>query len=92
MPDVPTMAEAGIPDFAYSTWYGLFAPKGTPRPIVDRVSASIEAALKKQKVQKQLEVLGAQIEVLGPDEFAEFFKHDVMKWREDLQRLKISID
>src|SRR5690606_22550316 len=61
MPDVPTMAEAGMNDFVHGTWYGLLAPKGTPAARVERVSAAVIAAVKQPKVQQQLALLGAEI-------------------------------
>jgi tripartite-type tricarboxylate transporter receptor subunit TctC len=93
MPDIPTMAEAGVPDFVYGTWYGLFAPKGTPRPIIERVSRAVIAAVKAEPVRKQLEeVLGAQVELKGPDAFAAMYKADLKTWDENLQKLNIKIN
>lgn len=89
MPDVPTMAEAGVSDFVYGTWYGLFAPKGTPRPIIERMNRAVVAAVDTAAVQKQLDLLGAEVELKGPDAFTELYKADVKKWGELLQTLNI---
>jgi tripartite-type tricarboxylate transporter receptor subunit TctC len=58
LPDVPTAMEAGLPDFNVSVWHGLYAPKGTPQEIVDRLSASLQAALKDENVVTQFAALG----------------------------------
>ena len=58
LPDVPTAIESGLADFNVSVWHGLYAPKGTPQEIVDRLSASLQAALKDENVMTQFAALG----------------------------------
>jgi tripartite-type tricarboxylate transporter receptor subunit TctC len=59
MKDVPTFAEAGLPGVEVTVWHGLYAPKGTPRPVVDRLAASLQAALKDPALNQRLTELGA---------------------------------
>jgi tripartite-type tricarboxylate transporter receptor subunit TctC len=80
LPDVPTMAEAGIPDFDTSLWLGLLAPAGTPRPVIEKLAA---AAHKAMHAPAALETLGKQgYDPLdaGPDEFATFIRSEIARW------------
>jgi tripartite-type tricarboxylate transporter receptor subunit TctC len=82
LPDVPTMAEAGIPDFDTSLWFGLLAPAGTPRPDVEKLA---EAALKAMHAPAAVEALRKQsYEPLdaGPDEFTAFIRSEISRWSE----------
>jgi tripartite-type tricarboxylate transporter receptor subunit TctC len=79
-PDVPTIAESGLPDFESSVWFGLLAPAGTPRPIVDKLAAAANKALKSDEVVAKLKKSG--FEPLGgnPDEFGKFIARETVKW------------
>ena len=92
-PDVPTMAEAlGMKDFEASSWYGLYAPAGTPPDIVKRLSAEVDAALKKPAVARRLTDLGA-VPVGGPPEkLAAFQLAEQAKWGRVIQAAKIKAD
>jgi tripartite-type tricarboxylate transporter receptor subunit TctC len=76
LPDVPTVAEAGAPSFKYSSWFGLMAPKGTPKEIVDKVSADVHAALKMPDVVARLTTLGSEPSPNSPAEFDAIIKSD----------------
>jgi tripartite-type tricarboxylate transporter receptor subunit TctC len=83
LPDVPTAAEAGLPAFNVSAWNGLFAPKETPRPIVDRLNAALSAALDDPAVRKSLLDLGAEIAAPAertPEALAALVRTEVAKW------------
>jgi tripartite-type tricarboxylate transporter receptor subunit TctC len=81
LPDVPTISEAGQPDLLMNAWYGLFAPAGTPREIVDEINTQVAKALKTTDVQDALNLLGnAPIFGVGPDQFRKFLKTDLEKW------------
>lgn len=71
LPNVPTLAEAGYPGFEMSTWYGLFVTGGTPKPIVDRLSAELDRILKLQDVQARLRGLGGEPGAITVEQFAE---------------------
>jgi tripartite-type tricarboxylate transporter receptor subunit TctC len=79
-PDVPTMAEAGLPGYETSTWGGILAPAGTPKEIVAKLNAEINKALNAPDVKEKL--TGAGIEVAGgsPEQFVEFIKAEMTKW------------
>jgi tripartite-type tricarboxylate transporter receptor subunit TctC len=75
-PDVPTVAEAGAPTFKYASWFGLMAPKGTPKAVVDKVNADVRAVLKMPDVAKRLTVLGSLPSPNSPAEFDALIKAD----------------
>jgi tripartite-type tricarboxylate transporter receptor subunit TctC len=79
-PNLPTIAESGLPDFETSVWFGLFAPAGTPRAVIDKLAAAANAALKSDDVASKLRAQG--FEPLGgsPDEFAKIIARDAVKW------------
>jgi tripartite-type tricarboxylate transporter receptor subunit TctC len=76
LPDTPTMAEVGYPDFAMSTWYGISAPAGTSREIVGKLHAAIARTLNAPKMRDKIESQGAQVFRKGPDEFAAYLQAD----------------
>jgi tripartite-type tricarboxylate transporter receptor subunit TctC len=76
LPDVPTVAEAGAPTFQYSSWFGLMAPKGTPKEIVDKVNADVHGVLKMPDVVTRLTTLGSEPSPNSPSEFAAIIKSD----------------
>jgi tripartite-type tricarboxylate transporter receptor subunit TctC len=82
-PELPTLNEAGLRDFDLSVWYGLVAPKGTPKPIADQLAAALRAAISDAAVVKRLAEFGAQpvsADRATPEAFAAFFRADVAKW------------
>ena len=82
VPDVPTMAEAGYPEVDGVTFNGIFAPKATPRPVIDRLSGVVRAALQKQNAIDQLAALGSQARGSTPEEFTRFLQDETRKWGE----------
>lgn len=83
LPDVPTTKEAGLPDFQASAWNALFAPKGTPKPVLDKLTAALDKALNDEGVRKRLLDLGSDIP--GPDRrgqaaLANLVKSEIAKW------------
>ena len=85
LPDVPTMEEAGYPGFLVTSWSGVMAPAGTPKPVLDKLHAAIQAALEMDSVKKKLEAVGQQVEGSSPEEFAALIKKDTARWRKVLQ-------
>jgi len=79
---VPTMIEAGVPDFDASLCYGLVAPVGTPRPVIDRLNKALRSALASDEVKKQLELDGTEITPSTPEQYADFIDKDEKKWSE----------
>ena len=82
VPDVPTMAEAGYPEVEGVTFNGIFAPKATPKPVVEKLSAAIRAALEKKTAVDQLAALGSQARGSTPEEFTRFLADETKKWGE----------
>jgi tripartite-type tricarboxylate transporter receptor subunit TctC len=82
LPSVPTVAEAMIPGFDFTAWFGIMAPAGTPRPIIDRVHRIILAAMDTPELKQQFAAQGLEPVGMGPDEFQAFMKVDLQRWRE----------
>jgi tripartite-type tricarboxylate transporter receptor subunit TctC len=76
LPDTPTMAEAGYPAVAMSTWYGISAPAKTPRDVVNKLHAAVAKTLNTPKSREKIEAQGAEIFVKNPDEYAAFLQAD----------------
>jgi len=80
-PEIPTMDESGVPGYEVSAWFGLLAPAGTPKPVIDALYANIAAILKQPEVVKQLFDLGAEPGGNTPEAYARQIAADVEKWR-----------
>ena len=81
--DVPTAAEAGLPGFELSVWHGMYAPKGTPKPVADKIVASMQAALKDPDLVKRFTDLGSVIvapDRQTPDALGKYLKTEIDKW------------
>jgi tripartite-type tricarboxylate transporter receptor subunit TctC len=78
--DVPTMDEAGLPDFRATIWFGLFAPKRTPDAILDRLHAATQAALEEEKIKAMWVEQGARVEPESRADFARFVAADGERW------------
>jgi tripartite-type tricarboxylate transporter receptor subunit TctC len=76
LPDTPTMAEAGYPTVAMSTWYGISAPAKTPREVVNKLHAAVAKTLDTAKYREKIEAQGAEIFVKKPDDYAAFLQTD----------------
>jgi tripartite-type tricarboxylate transporter receptor subunit TctC len=85
LPEVPTVAESGLPGFDVSLYYGLVAPAGTPRPIIDKLNKQLRAALDSEEVKKQLAQDGTEITPGTPEDYADFIAKDERKWSELLK-------
>jgi tripartite-type tricarboxylate transporter receptor subunit TctC len=80
MPDVPTVAESGLPGFEAINWFGLMAPAGTPREIVDRLHAETAKALQDPELRQKLAGLGVEIQPGTPQEFTALLRGETEKW------------
>jgi tripartite-type tricarboxylate transporter receptor subunit TctC len=80
LPDVPTFAEAGLPEFNYDSWFGLMAPAGTPKAIVDKVSKDIAAALQSPEMKARFDPQGADLVSSTPEKFAEVVRSDTERY------------
>jgi tripartite-type tricarboxylate transporter receptor subunit TctC len=82
LPDVPTIAEAGMPDFDVGLWFGVMAPAATPRPVIDKVAAAAHAAMHIPDTVKALLNEGFEPFDLGPDEFSPYIRSEIARWSE----------
>lgn len=92
LPDVPTMAEAGVKDYEAASWFGLFAPAGTPQPVIDRIQADVARALARENVRAQLLAQGAVPKSTTPQEFARLQADEMRKWERVVQQSGAKID
>ena len=92
LPDVPTMAQAGVPDFEVSSWNGLFAPAGTPPAIIDKLAAAAQKAINLPDVQKQFDQHAAQGVGGTPEQFKQYVKAEIEKWKKvsDAANIKLN--
>ena len=79
-PDIPTLAEAGLPGFDVSAWTGLFVPAGTPAAVIDRLNAETRKILGDQKYVALIQGMGTDVTASTPQEFGEFVRDDVARW------------
>jgi tripartite-type tricarboxylate transporter receptor subunit TctC len=91
VPDVPTIVEAGLPDVQGVTFNGLFAPKGTPPAVIDKLSMATRAALEKKEVIAKLGDLGSEARGNTPEEFTKFLAEETAKWSDVMQKANIKV-
>jgi tripartite-type tricarboxylate transporter receptor subunit TctC len=80
MPDVPTIAEAGLPGFAATGWFSVVMPAGTPRPIIDKLNGILMPYIKRPEVEDKLQAVAIEPRTSTPDEFAKFLPDEIVKW------------
>ena len=80
IPDLPTVAESGLPGYEAVGWFGLLAPAATPKSTVEKLSAGANRVLADQEIRKRMQAVGADPSGNKPDEFARFIRHDQAKW------------
>lgn len=91
-PDIPTAVEVGVPNWIVSTWYGMWAIKGTPKPIVDRMYAEIVKAMANPKLQKIWLDQTAQVGGESPEEFAKRIRAEIEKWQKVVAAAGVKLD
>jgi len=92
VPDIPTIAEAGVPGYEATTWSGVVAPAGLPKAILARVNREINQAIAAPAVRDRLAAIGANPTPLTPEEFAELLRKDYTKWGDVVRRAGATID
>jgi tripartite-type tricarboxylate transporter receptor subunit TctC len=88
-PEIPTVAESGVPEYEMSQWYGLLAPAGTPAAAIDRLNAEVGKALRHPETRSRLQAEGAEPAPSSPQEFGTFFKAEISKWTRIVQKAGI---
>lgn len=91
-PDLPTVAEAGVPGYVAATWTGIVAPAGVPRPIVDKLNAAVNKALKSPAFLEKFTKFGDEPGGGSPEDFAATIKADSAKWAEVIKRSGAKLD
>jgi len=92
VPDIPTIAESGVPGFEATAWWGLLAPAGTPVEIVGKLNAAVVKALGQPEVAKRLLALGAEPASDTPEQFAAFIKSEKAKWSKVVKFAGVHVD
>jgi tripartite-type tricarboxylate transporter receptor subunit TctC len=80
-PDIPTVAEQGVPGYAAVAWYGMVYPAGTPADVVSKTSAALRDILGRKEIQAQLEKIGASAKSSTPEEFGKLLSSEVETWK-----------
>jgi tripartite-type tricarboxylate transporter receptor subunit TctC len=91
-PEIPTVAEQGFPGFEAEPWSGFFVPKGTPRPIVDKLADDMIEVMKQPDVVKRMADLGTPLVASRPDEFRKYVENEIAKWAEAVRISGASVD
>jgi tripartite-type tricarboxylate transporter receptor subunit TctC len=92
LPDVPTIAEAGVPGYEYTTWYGIFAPRGTPPATVARLNTAVTQAVSSPEVTQRLMPSGAEPSPSSPQELTRYMKEESARWAKTIKAANIRID
>ena len=91
-PEIPTVAEAGVPGFDYVTWYGLFAPAGTPRDVVARLNAQVVKILSEPELAKRFASQGAEPLGNTPEQLSQYRRSEFERWRRLIAELKLKVE
>ena len=92
LPEVPTIAEAGLPDFEVTTWYGVLAPAGTPRPIVARLNAELARIMHAPDLHERLAGMATEPATGTPEEFGAYIRQEIAKWGEVVRKAGLKAD
>ena len=92
LPDVPTAAELGVKGYESSAWFGFVAPRGTPRPIIDKLNGEVRTAMADPAVRTRFAEFGAEPVTTTPDELGRFISSEVVKWRDIIAKAGIKLD
>jgi tripartite-type tricarboxylate transporter receptor subunit TctC len=92
MPELPSVEEAGVPGYEYHTWFGLWAPKGTPQPIVDKLNAEVTKALADPVVQQRIAAGAGEPSTMALKDMEPFMKAEIAKWAEVVKRAGIKVE
>ena len=92
LPDVPTIAEAGVPGYEVDVWYGLFAPRGTPKNVIAKIAAEVSRIVKTPELRERLIGLGVDPAGTTPAEFKVLFAKETEKWAKVVKAANIALD
>src|SRR2546425_157644 len=80
LPDLPTISEAGVPGYEATNWWGIVAPAGTPRPVIERLHRELSVILASAETKKRFETEGGEAAQMSPEEFGRFIASETVKW------------
>jgi tripartite-type tricarboxylate transporter receptor subunit TctC len=86
LPNVPTVTDSGVPGYEATIWLGFMAPAGTPKPIIDKLNAAINAAVKRPDIVKLWAGQGAVAMSMSPEEFDKYLRSDIVKWADVVKK------
>ena len=92
LPEVPTVAEAGLKDFEVTTWYGILAPAGTPQSVVRRLNAELVKVMHAPEMKEKLTATGTEPLTSTPEEFAAYIKREIAKWGDVIRKAGVKAD
>ncbi len=81
-PDLPTTSEAGLPGFEYTTWYGMLAPAGTPKPVVARIYNDLTGLVRQPRLQERFSAQGLDVRATSPQDFGKYLASEVARWQQ----------
>lgn len=92
LPDVPTIAEAGVPGYEATSWFGLFAPAGTPPAVISKLNTAVVKVLANSEIKKKINEQGAEVYSETPEQFAAFIQKESVKWGKVVRDSGASLD
>jgi len=92
VPDIPTLAESGLPGFETVAWFGLLAPTGTPKPVVDKLQAEVARIVREPDIRERIAALGGEPVGNSPEAFSAIVKGDVAKWKKVVKDADVHVD
>jgi tripartite-type tricarboxylate transporter receptor subunit TctC len=95
LPDLPTAAESGLPGFEITVWFGMWAPKGTPKPVIDTLSAALQEALRDSEVKNRLAIAGAETvssDRARPEALHAHLKSEIDRWTPIIMKAGVSAE
>jgi tripartite-type tricarboxylate transporter receptor subunit TctC len=92
IPNVPTIAESGVPGFETGSWQGVVAPAGTPREVVAKLNSEISRIVTTPEMRDKLGVQGADVRTSTPDEFTSFIRTEMTKWAKVVKDANVKLE
>jgi tripartite-type tricarboxylate transporter receptor subunit TctC len=92
MPQVPTVAEAGLPNFELESWVALYVPSGTPKDVVQKLSAEVKRSLELAETKQRADAAGVEVRYLTPDNTTKLLERDTASWAKAIKAANIKFD
>lgn len=92
LPEVPTVGEAGLPNYSLDSWFAIYAPAGTPAAVVARLNAEVNMVVSDPAVKQRLNDVGLQVELMTPPQLAQYTRADLQNWKKIVTETRISAD